>query len=77
MKFDNNTHKPNSYDEEEDMMMLTQLGNLILTIQDENKKRDGVKEDDYDTKYDDDEYEVETERTDNENNGPQYCENKL
>ena len=70
MKFDNNTHKPNSYDEESGYDDVDTACKSDIDDQDENKKHDSmnVKEDDYDTRYDDDEYEVETERTENEHN---------
>ena len=70
MKFDNNTHKPNSYDEESGYDDVDTARKSDIDDQDKNKKHDSmnVKEDDYDTRYDDDEYEVETERTENEHN---------
>ena len=70
MRFDNNTHKPNIYDEESGYDDVDTARKSDIDDQDENKKHDSmnVKEDDYDTRYDDDEYEVETERTENEHN---------
>ena len=70
MKFDNNTHKPKSSDEESGYDDVDTVRKSDIDDQDENKKHDSmnVKEDDYDTRYDDDEYEVETERTENEHN---------
>ena len=69
MKFDNNPHKPNSDDDPDGYDDVDTARKSHFDHQGETKKRDDVKEDDYDTKYEDDEYEVETERTDNENNG--------